>query len=347
MLNIKDFAMPAEWERHERTLIEWPVKESMVWPENYAEVCAGYAEVANAISAFEKVTLIVNEETAAEARLLCGDDIEYVTIPHNDAWCRDNGPTFLLNNKKQLAAVNWQFNAWGEKYPDFKLDNQVAPAVLEYFNVPFFNSPIILEGGSIHTDGQGTLLSTKECLLNKNRNSGLSQIQIEAELRRCLNVSTIIWLNKGLAGDETDGHVDNIACFAKPGVIFIQTCYDENDSNYKITQENIKILSKAVDAAGRKLDIVEIPQPPIRHYNNERLTLSYLNFYFVNGGIILPVFGGDAALADRRAEEIIKSVCPDRKIVKVDGMPLIKEGGNVHCITQQMPKGVRIRRQKA
>ncbi len=341
MRNAKNYYMPAEWEQHERTLIEWPVKESLVWPENYNEVCAGYAKVAKAIAQFETVTMIVNENTAKEAEALCGEKVEYVVIPHNDAWCRDNGPTFLINKEKELSAVNWQFNAWGEKYTPFDLDNEVAPRILNHLQVPYVNSPIILEGGSIHVDGEGTLLTTRECLLNKNRNAHLSQEQIEEEVKDALKVSKIIWLNQGLFGDETDGHVDNVACFAKPGVILIQTCDDPEDPNYEISKENLQILRNATDASGRKLEIIEIPQPPARYYREERLTLSYLNFYIVNGGIILPVFGGEAELADERAEEILKEVFPDRKIVAVDGMPLIKEGGNVHCITQQMPKGVR------
>lgn len=341
MLNEKNYYMPAEWEQHERTLMEWPVKESLVWPENYNEVCAGYAEVAKAIAQFETVTMIVNENTAKEAEALCGEKVEYVIIPHNDAWCRDNGPTFLINKEKELSAVNWQFNAWGEKYTPFDLDNEVAPKILNHLQVPYVNSPIILEGGSIHVDGEGTLLTTRECLLNKNRNAHLSQEQIEKEVKDALKVSKIIWLNQGLFGDETDGHVDNVACFAKPGVILIQTCDDPGDPNYEISRENLQILRNATDASGRMLEIIEIPQPPIRYYREERLTLSYLNFYMVNGGIILPVFGGEAEMADKRAEEILKEVFPDRKIVAVDGMPLIKEGGNVHCITQQMPKGVR------
>lgn len=340
MLNEKDFAMPAEWERHERTLIEWPVKASMVWPENYDEVCAGYTEVAKAIAAFEKVTMIVGKDTAGDAEKLCGGAVEYLTIPHNDAWCRDNGPTFLRGRDRQLAGMNWQFNAWGGKYPHYELDNQVAPAVLKQFSVPRFDSPLILEGGSIHTDGEGTLLTTRECLLNPNRNPGLAQEEIEAELKRRLKITKIIWLNKGLYGDETDGHVDNIACFGKPGVIILQVCHDKGDPNYEITLENLELLKNAADASGRKLSVIEIPQPPARYYRGGRLTLSYLNFYLVNGGVILPVFGGDAAQSDRRAIETLQTVFPDRRIVPVDGTALIKEGGNVHCITQQMPEGI-------
>jgi agmatine deiminase len=240
---------------------------------------------------------------------------------------------------KELSGINWIFNAWGEKYKPYDLDNAVAEKLLEHFHVPRIDVPIVLEGGSIHVDGEGTLLTTQQCLLNPNRNPGLTRGQIEEILKKYLNVSKIIWLKRGLFGDETDGHIDNVACFAKPGVILLQTCYDKEDPNYEITQENLEILRQATDAKGRKLEIIEIKQPPARFYNGERLTLSYLNFYFVNNGIILPTFGGDASVTDKMAEETLQRLYPDRKIVSVDGMPLIKEGGNVHCITQQMPEG--------
>ena len=338
MKNKLNYYMPAEWELHERTLIEWPVKESLVWSENHKEVLNGYANVANAISDFEKVTLIVNQDTYQEARELCNEKVELLTIPHNDAWCRDNGPTFLWDNEKNLAAVNWTFNAWGERFKPYDLDNQVAPKILEHFNVPCYDASIILEGGSIHVDGEGTLLTTKECLLNTNRNPNLETSEIEEQLQHYLGIKKIIWLNQGLFGDETDGHVDNVACFAEPGVILIQTCKDPKDPNYSISNENLEILRNATDASGRKIRIIEIPGPPARYYNDVRLTLSYLNFYIVNGGIILPVFGDDAMEYDKEAEKILQQVFPERKIITVDGMALIKEGGNVHCITQQMPE---------
>lgn len=341
MLNEKAYAMPAEWETHERTLIEWPVRSSMIYPENYEAVCLGYAGVVRAVSEFEKVTLIVSDETLPDAKRLCGSEIEYLTIPHNDAWCRDNGPTFLLDKEKRLSAVNWQFNAWGGKYPEFKLDNLVAPEILKHFKVPYFDSPIVLEGGSIHVDGEGTLLTTRECLLNKNRNPSLSEQEIAGELKKRLGVSEIIWLNRGLYGDETDGHVDNVACFAAPGLILMQTCADKYDPNYAISEENIGIIRNSVDSRGCRPELVSIPQPPERFFSGERLTLSYLNFYYVNGGIILPVFGSDAAPEDDKAKGILKELFPNRIIAAVDGMSLITEGGNVHCITQQMPEGLR------
>ena len=337
----KHYYMPAEWEQHERTLMEWPVKTSLIWPENYARVCAGYAKVAKAISGFEKVTMIVNEDTAEEAEKLCGGGIDYLTVPHNDAWCRDNGPTFLISKEGELSAVNWRFNAWGEKYMPYDLDNDVGPKVLRHFQIEYNDAPIILEGGSIHVDGEGTLLTTQECLLNKNRNAHLTKEQVEKEVMHYLNVTKIISLNRGLFGDETDGHVDNVACFARPGLVLMQACHDPEDPNHAITLENLEILKNSTDASGRKLEVIEIPQPPARFYQGERLTLSYLNFYFVNGGIILPVFGKDAEPTDKKAAEVLQEVFPERKIVPVDSMELITEGGNIHCITQQMPGKIR------
>ncbi len=339
MTNENHFFMPAEWELHEKTIMEWPVKKAMIWPENYQEVCEGYAGVAKAISEFETVLMLVNEDAYGEAKALCPEKVELLKLPHNDAWCRDNGPTFLWDEKKHLSAVNWKFNAWGGKYLPCNLDDQVAPRVLEHLQVPYKSAPIVLEGGSIHTDGEGTLLTTRECLLNKNRNPHLSCEKIEENVKQYLGVSKIIWLERGLFGDETDGHIDNVACFARPGVILIQTCQDPEDPNYEISVQNLEILRASRDAKGRSFEIIEIVQAPARFYNGERLSLSYLNFYMVNGGIILPVFGADAADTDKKAAEILGKVFPERKIVTVDGMALIKEGGNVHCITQQMPVG--------
>lgn len=341
MKTDKNYMMPAEWEKHECTFMEWPVKESLVWPEDYKEVCSGYAEVAKAISEYEPIVVLVNEDTRDDAAKLCGNQVKQLVIPHNDAWMRDNGPTFVWDDTHQLAGVNWKFNAWGEKYQPYDLDDEVAGKVLDYLHLPKLDVPIVLEGGSIHVDGEGTLITTEQCLLNPNRNPDLSRQQIETILKERLHISSIIWLKNGLFGDETDGHVDNIACFARPGAVILQVCDDPEDPNYLITEENRKILEQAVDATGRKLKIIEIKQPPIRYYKDQRLTLSYLNFYFVNGGIVLPVFGDDAEETDNMAEEVLQSTFPERRIRRVDGMPLIKEGGNVHCITQQMPLGIK------
>lgn len=335
-----NYTMPAEWTPHERTFISWPVQSSMVYPEHYDKVTGkGYAEIIRAIAEFEPVTVVVNPDDRERVSALFADNerIDCLTIEHNDAWLRDNGPTFVMNAEGELAGVDWGFNAWGGKYSPWDLDDAVASQILDHVGAKAFKAPLVMEGGSIHTDGEGTLLTTEECLLNPNRNPELSREQIEQYVKQFTNVEQIIWLKRGLAGDETDGHVDNIACFAAPGKVILQVCDDPNDDNYAITQENLRILQEATDAQGRKLEIIQIGQPPYTEYEGSRLTLSYLNFYFVNGGIILPVFGGAAEEADRKAEQALKQAFPDRVIRKVDGMAIIREGGNVHCTTQQMP----------
>lgn len=338
--NSTPYYMPAEWTEHERTLISWPVQDSMCYPEDYDKVCEGYAQLITAIADFEPVTVLVNKEDRESAAARIGKtvhDVEWLEIPHNDAWLRDNGPTYLLNDDGGRAGINWKFNAWGGKYSPWDLDDAVATEVLKIKQEQKIDAPLVMEGGSIHVDGEGTLLTTEECLLNPNRNPELDREQIEELLRSYLSIEQIIWLKRGLSGDETDGHVDNVACFAAPGKVILQVCHDPADDNYAITRENIKILQSTKDAKGRELEIIEIEQPPKVEAEGKRLTLSYLNFYFVNGGIILPVFGGSAAETDKKAEQTLAAAFPDRRIRTIDGMAIIKEGGNVHCTTQQVP----------
>ncbi|AET69459.1 peptidylarginine deiminase-like enzyme [Desulfosporosinus orientis DSM 765] len=337
-----NYRMPPEWARHIRTYISWPIKASMCFPEDYEAVCQGYAEIIRAIAEFEPVTIVANSADFQKiSALVHRNNIEVLRIEHNDAWLRDNGPTFLIHDDGTLAGVNWQFNAWGGKYTPWDLDNQVAGEILTHVGLKQFDAPLVMEGGSFHVDGEGTLLTTEQCLLNPNRNPGMSREQIEAELKRFLHIQKIVWLNKGLAGDETDGHVDNIACFAAPGKILLQVCDDPQDENYWITQENLTILKRERDACQRSFEIIPIQQPPQRMdlVTNKRLTLSYLNFYFVNGGIVLPVFGGEAKEYDQSAVNVLSATFPNRRIRTVKGMGIIREGGNVHCTTQQMPEG--------
>ncbi|HIW31357.1 MAG TPA: agmatine deiminase family protein [Candidatus Paenibacillus intestinavium] len=335
------FSMPAEWTSHECTFISWPIQSSMVYPETYADVCAAYAEIIIAMAEFEPVTVIVNgaDEAAVRAQVGSGHNfaVDCLVIEHNDAWLRDNGPTFVTTADGKLAGVNWGFNAWGGKYTPWDLDDAVASQMIGHIGAIQFDAPLVMEGGSIHVDGEGTLLTTEECLLNVNRNPDLSREQIFELLKQYVNIEEVIWLKNGLSGDETDGHIDNIACFAAPGKVIMQVCYDPADDNYAITQENLQILRDAVDAQGRRLEIVEIEQPPAVYLEDSRLTLSYLNFYFVNGGIILPVFGGTAEETDRKAIEVLAGLYPDRRIRTINGMGVVGEGGNVHCTTQQLP----------
>jgi agmatine deiminase len=333
-----NFRMPPEWTLHARTFMEWPVKEAL-WPEPFAEILPAFAAIVKKIARFEPVTLITRPSLIDEAKQFCGQTIDFLELEHNDSWMRDNGPTFVNNPDGEIAAVNWIFNGWGGKFAADK-DNLVALEILKHLDISYFDAPFVMEGGSFHVDGEGTLLTTEECLLNKNRNPHLSRNDIETILRKYLNVSIIIWLKRGWSGDDTDGHIDNIACFAKPGLIITQVCPDPADPNYEISEENQAILKKAFDTKGRTFEIVEIEQPPAVYYQDMRLTLSYLNFYFVNGGIVMPVFGGECEKTDRAAEKILKEVFPDRQIVTIDGGIIARGGGNVHCLTQQMPAGI-------
>lgn len=329
------FHMPAEWEPHERTFVSWPVKSSAVYPEKYEATCRGYLEIIRAVAEFEPVTVIVSPGGGMPA---AGGAAELLELPYDDAWVRDNGPTFLRGGDGGLAAVNWKFNAWGGKYPRYELDDLLAPRLLERLGVRRFDAPLVMEGGSFHTDGEGTLLTTAQCLLSRSRNPSLSKAEIEKKLRQYLGVTKVLWLPYGLDGDETDGHVDNVACFAGPGRILMQVCDDPADPNFAVTRANLDALENAADARGRKLEILPVPQPPRREKNGVRLTLSYLNFYLPAGGVVLPVFGADAADTDARALEIVGAAFPGRRVRTVDGMGIVAEGGNVHCVTQQMPK---------
>lgn len=336
-----NFRMPAEWERHECTFVSWPVRDSMCYPLEYDAVCRGYTEIIQAIAEFEPVTVITNADDHDHlAHLFRDDRIKLLIIEHNDAWLRDNGPTFLLDDQGNRAGINWRFNAWGGKYAPWDLDDEVAPQILQAYGIKQFQAPLVMEGGSLHVDGEGTLLTTAECLLNPNRNPGYSRAEIEKKLSDYLSVQKIIWLENGLCGDETDGHVDNIACFAAPGKVLIQVCDDPEDDNYVITQRCLAILNQENDAKGRKLEIIPVKQPPKRFYNGKRLTLSYLNFYFVNSGIILPVFGGTASDTDALAIKTLRKTFPGKQIRTIDGTGIIREGGNVHCTTQQMPAAI-------
>jgi agmatine deiminase len=332
------FYMPAEWEKHMGTLMEWP-NRAAEWPGPYDEILNAYSKMALTIANYEPVLMLVNKADTDEAKSYCKEKIKLVEIEHDDSWMRDNGPTFIRNDKSELCGINWGFNAWGGKYP-YEKDDLVASRVLNMLDIPTFDAPFILEGGSIHTDGEGTLLTTEECLLNKNRNPSIDKEKLEEELKKYLGVKKVIWLKEGLYGDDTDGHIDNVACFVKPGVILLQTTRDKNNPNYERTLRNLELLKNTTDASGRKLEIIELPQPDVAEYDGVGLTLSYMNFYFVNGGIVMPVFGGKHTKTDEEAASIMREVFKDRIVSTIDGLTLIRGGGNVHCLTQQMPYGL-------
>jgi agmatine deiminase len=279
----------------------------MAWP-TYApgyfgrlEACkVAYANVARAIARFEPVVMLANEADMGLARTLCGPAIEVRPVPIDDGWFRDNGPTFVIDGRGALLGVDWQFNGWGGRAPYTK-DQLAASIILEQERIERAAAPLVLEGGSIHVDGEGTLITTEACLLNRNRNPHLSRSDIETYLKNFLGVETVIWLKGGIKDDVTDGHVDQLAAFAGPGVVLALTCEDEADANFGVLRENLEILRSARDAKGRPLQVVEIPQPPALYneHTGTRVSLSHINYYTANGGIVLPSFGSDRICCHR------------------------------------------------
>lgn len=327
--------MPAEWEPHSRCWMAWPCRDE-VWGEQMDAARTAYADVARAIADFEPVTLVCNPSDVAEASLTLGNGtaIDVVSMEIDDSWLRDSGPTFLLDRNGHLAGAHWRFNAWGQKYQPYSRDAVVAKRILKHVGARRFRAPFVLEGGAIHVDGEGTVLTTEQCLLNPNRNPDITKAQVEQNLRDWLGVSTVIWLPEGIEDDETDGHVDEIACFVRPGVVLALSTDDKSDGNFDTLQTNLDILRSAKDAKGRPLQVIEVPQPARQEHNGKRLSLSYVNFYIANGGIVMPAF--DVA-EDERAFRIIRDAFPNRRVVQVHARDIFLGGGGIHCITQQQP----------
>lgn len=359
------FYMPAEWELHAQTWMGWPEREDN-WREKAVHAQRAFVEVATAISEFEPVTVCATGSQWEAARSQLPPNVRVLEMSMNDAWFRDTGPTFVVLDNvetetesiREVAGVRWTFNAWGGKengcYDDWTLDALVARKILDAERVPQFSQQFILEGGSIHVDGEGTCLTTEECLLHPNRNPHLNQGEIEEQLKLYLGVEKVIWLPRGLYGDDdTNGHIDNMCCFVKPGVVLLHWVDDENDPQHERSVEAFNVLSKATDAKGRTLEILKIHAPAplyfkpeevsglvqnsavIRH-EGQRLASSYVNFYICNGGVIAPAFGDLAA--DQAAEDVLRSAFPTHKVVMIQhAREILLGGGNIHCITQQQP----------
>ncbi len=330
------YFMPAEWHPHERCWMAWPCHQQSWEKIGLAKARIAYARVANAIAEYEPVTMIVKAEDKEEAQQLCGNKIHFLTLAIDDSWTRDTGCTFLLNKEGRLAGVDWIHNAWGGNYEDCSLDQKIASTIIKETGAEYFHAPLVMEGGSFHVDGEGTVLTSRECLLNVNRNPKLTQEEIENYLREYLNCAEIIWLNRGLIGDETDGHVDEIATFIAPGKVLCLITEDKNDPNYELLQENLAILRSAHDAKGRQLEVFTVEQPPATELEGERLTLSYINFYLANGGIVMPAFGYEEY--DKKAFELITKLFPGYELSQIDALDVFAGGGGIHCITQQQPK---------
>ncbi len=338
------FAMPAEWTRHAGCWMAWPCRAEL-WGDGLFAARAAYADVARAIARFEPVTMLVQPEHEAEARQMLGGNpdgrisalpISTFAVPLDDSWARDFCPSFVTNGQGELAGVHWRFNCWGENFPDYANDAEIGRRVLEHLGVPRFAAPFVLEGGAFHVDGEGTVLTTEQCLLNPNRNPGLSKAEIEENLKQWLGARQVIWLGEGYEGDDTDGHIDEIACFAAPGVVLALDCDDPADANYAVFKDNLRRLELARDAKGRPLQVLKLPQPGRRDHNGLRLTLSYTNFYLPNGGVVMSGFDDPM---DQRAREVMARAFPDRTIVQLPALDITRGGGGIHCITQQQPEG--------
>lgn len=329
------FTMPAEWHPHERCWMAWPC-HLQTWSKiGLDKARTAYAKVANAIARYEPVFMLVNPGDEQSAQSLCGKNISILSIPLNDSWTRDIGATFLLNSANQLAGVDWIHNAWGGNYSDCALDNKVAAELIKKTEARYFHAPLVMEGGSFHVDGEGTVLTSKECLLNANRNPHLTQQEIETYLCNYLGAEKVIWLNKGIIGDETDGHIDEIATFIAPGKVLCLVTNDKSDPNYHNMQENLETLKNTTDSKGRHLEVFTVEQPPETYLDEERLTLSYINFYLANNGIVMPAFGHEKQ--DKAAYQLFSKLFPNHLISQIDAIDVFAGGGGIHCITQQQP----------
>jgi agmatine deiminase len=321
--------MPAEFAAHDRTLMAWPARESM-WGERFEAAKAAYAEVANAIAAFEPVTMVAAPSQRKQARAACGGGVTVSELPIDDSWMRDNGPIFVLDGTGRRAAVDFAFNAWGEKFQPYDADAAVTARLLERMGEERIDATdFTLEGGSIAVDGEGVLVTTEQCLLHPTRNPERSKDEIARRLQDELGVHTVVWLGQGLVEDfDTDGHVDNVCAFIAPGRVLAQTVADEANPNWDRTRENVERLQ----AAG--LEVEELPLLPYVDHDGAPTVVPYTNFYICNGGLIVPVAGQES---DDEALALLGGLYPGREVVAVPGVTLALGGGGVHCITQQVP----------
>lgn len=331
------FSMPPEFGRHRETLMAWPTRESL-WGRHFERAKEDYAAVARAVAAFEPVTMVCLPGSAGEVRDLCGAGVEPLELPIDDSWMRDNGPIFVTNARGEVAMVHFRFNSWGEKYLPYDKDARVPELLAEELGVRRYEAPFVLEGGSFFVDGEGTLLTTETCLLNPNRNPSLTREQIEEGLRAYLGVDSIVWLPTGMAGDrDTDGHIDGVAQFVRPGTVMLLRPKEADDPDTPLGDSNAERLAAARDARGRSFEVLEVPTTASVDVEGYGLVaIPYLNFYLVNGGAIVPTGG---VPRDEEALELIHSAFPDREVVPVPGAILSFGGGGPHCITQQVPDG--------
>lgn len=336
------FYFPAEFAKHSATWLSWPHKEAS-WPGKIATIYPRYAEFIKRVAEAESVNINVADDAMIHlaTRYLneAGADlrnIQFFIHPTNDAWCRDHGPAFLINPKeKKKMIVDWGYNAWGGKYPPFDLDDVIPTRIAKHYNIPVVEPGIVMEGGSVEFNGRGTLLTTRACLLNPNRNPQLNQAQIEKYLTDYYGVDHILWLGDGIIGDDTDGHIDDLTRFVNEDTVV--TIIEENrqDENYEILQDNLKELKTLRLENGKQMNIVELPMPSPVVYEDQRLPASYANFYIANKYVVVPTFRDKN---DDRAIDILQKCFNDRKVIGIDSTDIIWGLGSFHCLSQQEPE---------
>lgn len=330
--------MPAEWEPHEATWLSWP-KDPLTFPGDVLKKAERiYVDMIHALTPGEKVHLLVDDREA-ESRVLDmvseGGPVRNLAIhqiPTVDVWMRDYGPIFVRNNK--LKITKWRFNAWGGKYEELMKDDSVAEEIIPLLKMEVERPGIILEGGSIEVNGKGTLLTTEQCLLNRNRNKGMGREQIERKLHDHLGASNVVWLKEGIEGDDTDGHIDDIARFVDERTVLCAVEGNKEDPNHAILEKNFEDLKRARDQDGEHFEIIALPMPGPVHSPERRLPASYANFYIGNAAVLLPVFNHPN---DAKAISILEERFPKRKVVPIYCEPLVWGNGAIHCVTQQQP----------
>ncbi|HLC62620.1 MAG TPA: agmatine deiminase family protein [Candidatus Nanoarchaeia archaeon] len=336
------FRMPAEWEPQEAIWLSWPHNE-VTWPKMVPEIEEIYVQFIKALHSGQKANLLVNDKERedyvknklAKSKINLSQII-FHQIRNVDAWFRDYGPTFVVNGKtKEKAMVKWMFNAWGNKYDDLKEDNIIPYEMNKKMKLKMFEPKIVLEGGSIEVNGTGTLLTSEQCLLNKNRNPNLTKTQIEQYLKDYLNVSNILWLKEGIVGDDTDGHIDDLARFVSQNTVVCAFEDNPDDENYEILKKNYELLVKMKDEKGNRLNVIKLPMPGFVGDKEGRLPASYCNFYIGNEAVVVPVFGHED---DKKALEILQKRFPERKVIGINCTSMVYGFGALHCVSQQETK---------
>jgi len=348
------YSFPAEWGPHKGTWFSWPRPEGISFPDKYHTVPENLARIIKEIARREEVH--INVPNGNYERIVSGQlkehgcslkNVFFHQIKTNESWCRDHGPAFVLKagrakrrfdgaHRGQAAIVDWGFNAWGGKYPPYDDDDAVPTRIAEEYKLPVFYPGIVMEGGAVDFNGAGTVLTTESCLLNKNRNPKLSKKRIEQYLKDYYGQSHVCWLGEGIVGDDTDGHVDDLARFINPTTIVVAVEEDPRDENYKLLRENVKRCRGLKDQDGRRFEVVEIPMPGVVEHDGQRLPATYVNFYFVNGALLVPTYRHKKH--DKQALEILQRALPKHEVIGIDCVELIWGLGAIHCLTQQQPK---------